>query len=79
MGHHKRTRQQRPFVIGEEVEPITAQGWSTDTIVDIQEDIVIGHKGWKLPANQLKRVLGSLINKQIAKGRKNEQSMVANI
>lgn len=67
MGHHKQTKLRRPFIVGEEVEPKSAQGWVIDTIAEIQGAFVIGSTGWRLPATHLKRCMGSSINTQIAK------------
>jgi hypothetical protein len=72
-GHHKASRQIRPFVVGEEVEPRLGSGiqFGSDTITHIENindvQYVFGKTGWRTAATEIRRVTNSRINITIRK------------
>jgi len=74
-GHHKISKQIRPFIIGEEVEPRPGSGlqFGIDTISRIKlvndAQYVYGVTGWVAAATNVRRIPNSTINKHLRKGK----------
>lgn len=72
---HTHSKKQRAFIVGEEVEPyVIGTGglpWTTDTIAEVlPKGNVRGTLGWELHSDQVRRVIGSCINKKLRGFRK---------
>lgn len=74
-GHHKVSRQTKPFIIGEEVEPRPGSGlqFGIDTISQIKlvngAQYVYGTTEWVAAATNVRRIPNSTINKHLRKGK----------
>lgn len=74
-GRTTSARNRRGFCVGEEVEPASgvAADWDQDVLTNVIQSeesgnwFAQGSKGWILPVNKIRRLVGSTLNRKIRK------------